>query len=414
MVQLCVGIVYLWSVFNSPVSAAFGLSKSAASMVSSYMLLAFVVGCLVGGILDAKKGPRATITIGVLLFGIGVGASGLLTPETAGLINLTYAILGGLGSGFAYTACMSCIQKWFPTKRGFASGLAAAFFGLSTVIFAPVSRGLMTAHTVAETGLVNFRPVFLTLGILFLVIGLVASMFVRLPAPGSPQAEAAAAGAGGKAKFFYPDDLSLGQVVKKPAFWCLFFAVFFGAATWTLVVPLISNLGVERGLTIAAATLTVSLTGIINAIGRLVLASLSDKIGRRGAFIVVCALTVIGAGLLTFIGGVGYSAAILVIAFAYGGPGPLAAAFAVDFFGAKNSARNFGLITLSLGITSLVCNAVSNNVLHGNATPTFIMAAVMAIIPIGLMFVLRSLEKRAKSAVEEPALPETDALPEPG
>ena len=60
-----------------------------------------------------------------------MGLTGLLNENNSGLIYLTYCIMGGLGSGFAYSACLSCIQKWLPHRRGFASGIAcAAFTGL--------------------------------------------------------------------------------------------------------------------------------------------------------------------------------------------------------------------------------------------------------------------------------------------
>ena len=390
LVQLCVGIIYLWSVFNAPVTASFKMSASAGAMVSSYMLFAFVIGTFAGGFVNDRRGPRFTVTIGVVMFGLGVGLSGLLTEKSAWLINLTYAALGGLGSGFSYTSCLSCVQKWFPTRRGFASGLAAASFGFSTVVFAPLSRWIMNVFTDAGTGLVDFTPVFFILGGIFLAVGLAASRFISLP----ETTDSAASGA--KLSSVYPDDLSTGAVLKTLPFWCIFFTIFFSAATWTLVLPLISDLGVERGLSLSAATATVSLTGVVNTVGRLALASLSDKIGRYATIISIACMTIAGALLLTFIGGVGYSAAIMLIAFAYGGPGPLAGAFAVDFFGAKNSARNFGLITLSLGFSSVLWNTVANRLLHGSPSATFIMASILAAVPIVLMFILRRCADKRK------------------
>ena len=395
VVQLCVGIIYLWSVFNEPVTHSFQMTQSAGCMVSSYMLIAFVLGCLSGGVVNDAKGPRFTVTVGVLMFGTGVGSSAFVTAQCAFLLNITYALLGGLGAGFGYTACLGCVQKWFPDRRGFASGLAAAAFGFSTVVFAPLCRWLIDCFTSAETGVVDFKAVFLILGGIFLALGLGASRFVRLPAADSSQALAAAAHGEGAQDSVYPDSLRIKEVVSTVPFWCIFFTIFFSTATWTLVLPLISDLGVERGLSLSAATLTVSLTGVANTAGRLALTSLSDRIGRRAVVVLLSGLTIAGALALTFIGGAGYSIAILVIAFAYGGPGPLAAAFAGDFFGAKNSSRNFGLITLSLGLTSILCSLISSYLLHGSPTKTFIMAAVMASVPIGLMSLLKhNQEKR--------------------
>ena len=110
VVQLCVGILYLWSAFKGNIVAAYGWSASAATMVSSYMIFAFVFGNLIGGFINDKKGPKLTCFLGVILFSLGVALTAFV--KTAGLFDLTYAIMAGLGSGFAYGACISCIQKW--------------------------------------------------------------------------------------------------------------------------------------------------------------------------------------------------------------------------------------------------------------------------------------------------------------
>ena len=180
VVQLCVGILYLWSAFKGNIIAAFSVGmdetaaagvSSAATMVSSYMIFAFVFGNLIGGFLNDKKGPKFTCFAGVILFSVGVALSAFV--KTIAMLDLTYAIMAGIGSGFAYGACISCIQKWLPHKRGLASGLACSAFGLSTVVFTPVSNMLMEANKNAD-GVVNFTPVFLTLAVVFAVLGLIA------------------------------------------------------------------------------------------------------------------------------------------------------------------------------------------------------------------------------------------------
>ena len=111
VVQLCVGILYLWSVFRSPVQATFEMTTKAVTMVSSIMLFGFVLGNLIGGFINDKKNPKFANIIGVILFALGIGLTGLLNKSTSGLIYVTYCAMGGLGSGIAYGACISCIQK---------------------------------------------------------------------------------------------------------------------------------------------------------------------------------------------------------------------------------------------------------------------------------------------------------------
>ena len=394
IIQICVGILYLWSVFKSPIVSSFNWTVEAATMVSSYMLFAFVTGNLVGGFLNDKKGPRITATLGIIMFSVGVGLTAFLTEDTIGWMNLTYCVLGGLGSGFAYGACISCVQKWLPHRRGLASGLTVSAFAFSTVIFAPVSNALMKAHTV--DGIVNFKPVFLTLAGVFLVAGLIGCFLVRLPdeeykkkLPTTPLSS----------KVHTGKECTLGQAMKTLPFWCIFVELLFINGTWTLSIPLIKGLGIERGLTEAAAVLTLSITGIFNAGGRLIMATLSDKIGRTTTIIVLSVLTFIGAGLIMLgVQGAGFIVAICIIAFGYGGPASTNAAFTTDFFGAKNSGTNYGVIMLALGFSSVMFNTISAHVLQGDVTKTYTMAAASAIIPIIMMLIINRYIKKQRAA----------------
>jgi OFA family oxalate/formate antiporter-like MFS transporter len=398
VVQLCVGILYLWSAFKGNIIAAYSVGadeataasiRTAAGMVSSYMIFAFVFGNLIGGFLNDKKGPKLTCFAGVILFSLGIALSAFV--KSIALLDLTYAVMAGLGSGFAYGACISCIQKWLPHKRGLASGLACSAFGLSTVVFTPVSNWLMNLN-MDESGIVNFTPVFLTLAIVFAVLGLVATAFISLPddeyikSLNLPKATVS-----GSVNY------TLGQAMKLPAFWALFFSIFFINGTWNLCVPLIKDLGIERGLTASAAIFCVSFTGITNAAGRLIMATLSDKIGRRNTMFVLCGITFVGAILMTFITGYGYFATIALIAFAYGGPSAVNAALCTDLCGPKNSGTNYGVAMLALGFSSIFFNFVSGSILHAtvaNVTSTFVMGAVTAVIPVFLMIYIDNYLKK--------------------
>ncbi len=390
VVMLCVGIIYLWSVFSGDIIKAFNWNASSAKMVSSYMLMGFVIGCLIGGILNDKKGPRFTCTLGIILFSLGIGSTAFLTSGTISLIYLTYSLMGGLGSGLAYNAAIPCVQKWMPGRRGLASGIAAAAFGLSTLIVTPISKALMVRFT-NISGIVDFKPVFLILSGLFLVIGLIACMFVCTP----PIELGLSNGAKNKVS---EKNYTLKEAANTVPFWCLFATMFFINATWTLTVPLIKDLGQMRGLTEAAAIFAVSFTGVPNALGRLLMATLSDKIGRMNTLLILSAGTLVAALLMAVAVGYWYIAVVGIIAFCYGGPSPVNAAFCTDFFGSKYSGSNYGFIMLALGLSSICFNAISNKLLLGAPIPTFIMAACTAVVPFICMFILKKhIKKNAKT-----------------
>lgn len=381
IVQICVGILYVWSVFKQPAIDYFGWETGSVNLVASLMLFCFCFGNLLGGMLQDRIGPKPVCTLGVCLFGGGILVSSFL-PASAPIVlfYLSYGLVAGLGSGFAYGPVLSCIQKWFPHKRGFASGLGASAFGLSTVIFAPIIDKLLAGVGLSKT--------LMILAVLFLVVGLFGCTLISLPdeeyiaALNLP----AAANADDRSK-------SLGQAVRTAPFWLLFLGCFLYNGTWNMLTPLIKGLGIERGLAAGMATLCVSLTGITNAAGRLVMASLSDKLGRIRTLILLCGMTLLGGLLLIFVGGGAYFAVVLLVAFAYGGPAAINPATSTDFFGPKYSGSNYGVIMLALGLSSVAFNAISNALFAatGAYTLTFLMGAITAALSIAIYLVIGRL-----------------------
>ena len=205
---------------------------------------------------------------------------------------------------------------------------------------------------------VSFRPVFLTLALIFAVLGFLACVFIRLPDKAYLDMLPVANKTVSSAR-----DLPLREAICRPAFWALFFSIFFINGTWSLCVPLIKDLGIQRGLTEATAIACVSFTGITNAAGRLIMASLSDKFGRTNTMHILSGVTFLCAVLLTFIPG-----------------------------------TNYGVAMTALGFSSVFFNFISR-VLHAtveNVVSTFIMGTITALIPIALMiYIKRYLERQA-------------------
>lgn len=386
VVQLCVGILYLWSVFKQASMSHFGWENGAVNLVASYMLLCFCLGGLVGGILQDRIGSKPVCICGVALFGSGILASSFL-PASApiALFYLTYCLLAGMGTGFAYGAVLSCIQKWFPHKRGFATGLAVSAFGLSTVIFSPVISALLSRMSLPAT--------LRTLAVAFLVIGLTACTQISLPdqqylnSLNLPEAKRSDV-----------KSIPLREAIRTLPFFLLFMGPFFYNCTYNMLSPLIKGLGVERGLTESAAVLCVSLTGLTNAAGRLLMSSLSDKLGRIRTLAILCVTTLTCGLLLVFVSGNAYFAVVLTAAFAFGGQAAINPATVTDFFGPKYSATNYGVIMMSVGCSSVVFNAVSNKLYAttGDYRATFIMGGVTAVLALATFLYTGYLGKKQK------------------
>ena len=391
--DLCIGILYVWSVLKADAVAFFGWSDGAANLVASFMLFAFCVGNLIGGALNDRIGPKKVSYAGVLLFCGGIFLASCL-PAGSGAVwfYITYCIVGGVGSGAAYGAILSCIQKWFPHRRGFATGLSTAAFGLGTVVFGPVIAALLKRMAI--------NLVLKGLSIGFVIVGLLACTLIRLPdetyLSALPQSKAGGAARASR-------DWTLREAVRTVPFWCLFFSMFFYNGTWNMLNPLIKGLGMARGLPESAAVLCVSLTGLLNAAGRFSMSSLSDRLGRYRTITLLSVLTILCAVALTLVGGYGYFVIVLLTAFAYGGPSAVNPAACTDMFGAKYSGTNYGVAMLGLGFSSLFFNAVSNFLYTATQsyTATFLMGAVSAGISIVLILILARHSKAASSCETE-------------
>lgn len=371
-VQLCIGILYLWGVFKSPVVAHYNWTAEAATMVSSYMLFAFVIGNLLGGFLQDRTNPKLVAIIGCVLFCGGILITSFLTAGTISWLYLTYCVISGIGCGMAYGSILSCIQKWLPHKRGFASGLAVSAFGFSTVIFTPVSKWLLNTYSVPVT--------FRILSIVFFAVSMAACLFIKLPSE-----EYLAGIKMPVVRKITGRNRTVGETMKLIPFWGIFIFMFLVNTTWTLTVPLVKDLGMERGLSETMSLLTLSMTGVFSASGRLIMATISDKLGRRRSMYLIAAVTLICALCLIFADGPVYMIAVFFAVFAYGGASSVTPAMTTDLAGPKYSGTTYGILLLSVGGSSIVFNAISTSILKSNPVATFIMGACTAFVALIVM-----------------------------
>ena len=159
IIQLCIGIIYIWSIFQPAVMEYYSWSADNASVTFSIMLATFVLGIVVGGRLNDKKGPRLVVFLGGLMFCAGIFLSSLVPQDMPWLIYLFYGGMAGFGVGAAYTSTISCAQKWFMDKKGFATGVIVCTFGASTVVFTPIVNTLLKNVGVSQTFLTLSRCV---------------------------------------------------------------------------------------------------------------------------------------------------------------------------------------------------------------------------------------------------------------
>ncbi|GBU26859.1 hypothetical protein R84B8_00374 [Treponema sp. R8-4-B8] len=371
ILQLFLGIIYVWSVFVRPVSGFYGWTIDGVKLTSSFMLCFFVIGILVGGKAQVKIGVKITTLIGGLMVAVGMLATALIPGDGKApvfLIYLFYGIIGGFGVGAGYNANISCAQKWFPQNRGFATGISVCAFGVSTVIFAPLVTTLISKLDVKYT--------FLILAAGFAVAVLLLFNFIKTP---EQVPNAAAPVLKGK-------QYTTLEMIKTPRFYLIALSLMFGTSVFFIILPSLKELAENRGLA-SFATGIVMFTGIANALGRLGAPLMSDKIGREMADIIILAATALGAFGLCFANGILLIVIIAVVAFCYGGYSGLYPVLTSGNFGIKNIGSNYGAVMVGFMLSALLFPIVIKKI-NGQELQ-FIALGALAVVGVVLIVILR-------------------------
>ena len=394
VIQLCIGIIYIWSVFKLPVTEYYsayvdaGYAATCASASYSIMLAMFVLGIVVGGRMGDKRGPRPVVMMGSFMFVGGIllsAASAAFVPTQPWLICLFYGGVAGFGVGAAYTSTISCAQKWFLDKKGFATGVIVCTFGASTVIFTPLANYLLAELGVPMT--------FTTMALIFLVIIMIFVWFVKNPSEEYMKQFAAASPALSKQKQYTP-----GEVLKTRQYYFILICMMLLTSAYFIFNPLFKSLGEQRGLSESAALLSVMMTGVASAAGRLIAPWLSDKVGRRNTVILLFVISIAAVLALLSAEGYLYTVLIAVVAFAFGGSAGTFPAINADYFGTKHAGVNYGLIMIGFAASALLFPSIASAVnVGGEATAlTFILPAVACAVGAVFAFMLKPPKAIAK------------------
>lgn len=381
IMQLFLGILYVWSVFVRPVSEVFGWQIESVKLTSSFMLCFFVVGILAGGKLVLKIGSEKVVLGGGLMLAIGMLATGFLPSNIAWLMYLTYGIIGGFGVGSGYNAIICAAQKWYPHKRGLATGIVVCAFGLSTVIFAPLIKTLIEYY--------ELRNTFLILAIAFFTATLALFRFIRLPEDNAP---AAAPPAALLAKRQYV----VTETIRTKEFYFLALSLAAATAPFFILNPSFISYAAQRNAE-SFGLIIVMMTGVANACGRLVVPLLSDRIGREKAALTVLVVTSVCALILSFAQSGLFIVSVLATAFCFGGLPGLYSVFASDYFGIKNAGANYGAIMAGFALSALTFPIFIG--LIQSDTMKFVTLAAMAAVGGVLIILLIMFKKKSGAEV---------------
>ena len=348
-IQVLTGLPAAWGVFQQPVMEEYGLSEQGAGYAFGILIAAFGVGCVLGGFLQDRHGPRCAGLWGTALLCGGFFAAGLLPPGSAWAFFLAFSIPAGLGTAFLYPSIQSCAQKWYADRKGLATGVIGGAVGLSGAFLTVFVRTAVRGFWVVQ----GIRGAFWALGAVTLPVCLVGSLLLQDP-PQTGQTQKPQEN--GKNTI----DLAPQQMLRTKQYWLCAGAVCFSTPAVLLFSPIILKLGMERGLEEQAALWSVVLGSVGSAAGRLLMPLLSDRIGRRPTDMLLFAVSAGLSAGFAFAQGWGVVACHAGLTFCYSALAAVLPALSTDLFGFPHAGVNYGFLALGQSVGSLAFPFAAN------------------------------------------------------
>lgn len=348
-IQVLTGLPAAWGVFQQPVMEEYGLSEQGAGYAFGILIAAFGVGCVLGGFLQDRHGPRCAGLWGTALLCGGFFAAGLLPPGSAEAFFLAFSIPAGLGTAFLYPSIQSCAQKWYADRKGLATGVIGGAVGLSGAFLTVFVRTAVRGFWVVQ----GIRGAFWALGAVTLPVCLVGSLLLQDP-PQTGQTQKPQEN--GKNTI----DLAPQQMLRTKQYWLCAGAVCFSTPAVLLFSPIILKLGMERGLEEQAALWSVVLGSVGSAAGRLLMPLLSDRIGRRPTDMLLFAVSAGLSAGFAFAQSWGVVACYAGLTFCYSALAAVLPALSTDLFGFPHAGVNYGFLALGQSVGSLAFPFAAN------------------------------------------------------
>jgi MFS transporter, OFA family, oxalate/formate antiporter len=339
-IHISIGSVYAWSNFTNPLMEQFGWTAKQVQFTFSLAILFLGLSAAFLGHFVEKHGPRKAGLLSAAFFGAGIIGSGLaVNLGSLPLLYITYGVLGGIGLGVGYIAPVSTLVKWFPDRRGLATGLAIMGFGFAAAISSPIMDSLIKSVGTANT--------FFILGVAYLAIMSLSSLYLeKPPADWLPEGFKEKVQSG-KAKIKQDlSQLTANEAVKTARFYYLWLMLFINVTCGIAILSAAKPLAQESiGLTTAGAAALVGVMGLFNGFGRLGWASISDYIGRPNTYTIFFATQIVLFALLPHTTNAFLFQVMLAIVYTmYGGGFASIPAYIGDLFGTKQLGAIHGYI----------------------------------------------------------------------
>ncbi|HEU4995830.1 MAG TPA: oxalate/formate MFS antiporter [Gemmatimonadaceae bacterium] len=399
--QLTLGVIcmsmianlqYGWTLFVNPIEDRYHWGLPAIQVAFTIFVLVETWLVPLEGYMVDKFGPK--------LVGVGSGilvAAAWVINAYADSLAMLYlgAVVGGIGAGGVYGACVGNALKWFPDRRGLAAGITAMGFGAGSALTVYPIANMIQAE--------GYEAAFLKFGIVQGAVVFALGWLLRAPDPSIKLAASS-----NKAVVATTRDYTPTEMLKSSAFWVMY-VMFVLTATGGLMAtaqlkPIARDFGIEKaqasflGLSVMALPFALAATRVLNGVSRPFFGWISDQIGRERTMFVAFMLEAVSFLLLSWFGA-GPGAFILIacfVFFAYGQIFSLFPASCADSYGKKFASANAGLLYTAKGTAALVVplsSVIAAN--FGGWNGVFVAMAVMnAIAAVMALVLLKPMRAR--------------------
>ena len=353
LVHICIGSVYAWSNFNRPIDALF--PGAPAWLHTPYIdftpaLVLLGLSASFGGPWVERRGPRAAATAAAIFFGAGLLIGGLgLAAKSPLVVFLGMGIVAGIGCGLGYIAPVSTLVKWFPDRRGMATGMAIMGFGGGAAVASKLDVSL-----VAQFGVANTMFIF---GAVYLVVMLIGAGILKRPPQGwkpagwTPPVKVN--------KMITDRSISRNDALGTVQFYLLWGILFInvtaGIGILAQTSPMVQDMFKK---TPAEAGTIVFIISLFNAGGRFFWASCSDFIGRRNTYTLFFVVQVVLFYSIPGMAATGnwplFLTSLFIVFTMYGGGFATIPAFLADIFGPENVGAIHGAVLTAWSAAAVV------------------------------------------------------------
>ena len=346
-IHICIGSVYAWSVLTKPIMEQMGFSLQETTWTFSLAILFLGLSAGFLGTFVEKHGPRVSGLTATTFFGIGMFGTALaLYLHNLVLLYICYGVIGGIGLGIGYITPVSTLVKYFPEKRGFATGLAIMGFGFASLVAGPLMQ-LLTANF----GLVTN---FIILGCAYVVIMSTSSLYLAPPPKQPTKLNTAKLSTITKAPTVIRQ-YTVGEATRDWKFYALWW-VFFTNITCDIGLLAVASPMAQEVVKMSplAAASMVGVIGLINGFGRIAWSTISDYLGRRNTYVLFFLIEIFAFYALAntaeaFL----FQVLVLIIVSCYGGGFSCMPAYLSDLFGTKQLSAIHGRILTAWGMAGI-------------------------------------------------------------